>query len=49
MSIGMFLIFSTEGESRGMREKRGSRGRGRKGSDDDSPKKKKIKNRYLSG
>ncbi|CAG10937.1 unnamed protein product, partial [Tetraodon nigroviridis] len=32
-----------KGESRGLREKRGSRGRGRKGSDDDSPKKKKMK------
>lgn len=40
-------VFSTEGESRGLREKRGSRGRGRKGSDDDSPKKKKMKTRYL--
>lgn len=39
-------IFFIEGESRGMREKRGSRGRGRKGSDEDSPKKKKMKNRY---
>lgn len=39
-------IFSTEGESRGLREKRGSRGRARKGSDEDSPKKKKMKNRY---
>lgn len=40
-------MFSTEGESRGLREKRGSRGRGRKGSDEDSPRKKKIKNRYF--
>lgn len=40
-------VFLTEGESRGLREKRGSRGRGRKGSDDDSPKKKKMKTRYL--
>ncbi|XP_077572512.1 inhibitor of growth protein 5a isoform X1 [Stigmatopora nigra] len=34
-------------ESRGLREKRGSRGRGRKGSEEDSPKKKKIKNRFI--
>lgn len=38
--------FFIEGESRGMREKRSSRGRGRKGSDEDSPRKKKTKNRY---
>ncbi|XP_029355635.1 inhibitor of growth protein 5a isoform X1 [Echeneis naucrates] len=31
-------------DSRGLREKRGSRGRGRKGSDEDSPRKKKMKN-----
>ncbi|XP_019714862.1 inhibitor of growth protein 5-like [Hippocampus comes] len=37
-------VWSTEAESRGLREKRGSRGRGRKGSDEDSPKKKKMKN-----
>lgn len=42
-----YSVFSTEGESRGLKEKRGSRGRGRKGSDDDSPKKKKMKTRYL--
>ncbi|XP_078115789.1 inhibitor of growth protein 5a isoform X1 [Sander vitreus] len=33
-----------KGESRGLREKRVSRGRARKCSDEDSPKKKKIKN-----
>lgn len=43
-----YAVFSTEGESRGLREKRGSRGRGRKGSDDDSPKKKKMKTRYCT-
>lgn len=40
------LLFFTEGETR-LREKRGSRGRGRKGSDEDSPKKKKMKNRCV--
>lgn len=40
-------VFSAEGETRGLREKRGSRGRARKGSDEDSPKKKKMKNRYI--
>lgn len=41
------LLFSTEGETQ-LREKRGSRGRkGRKGSDEDSPKKKKMKNRCV--
>ncbi|XP_070764836.1 inhibitor of growth protein 5a isoform X5 [Enoplosus armatus] len=38
---------STEGRGLKSKEKRGSRGRGRKGSDEDSPRKKKIKNRYL--
>uniref|UniRef100_A0A7N6BWL0 Inhibitor of growth protein N-terminal histone-binding domain-containing protein n=1 Tax=Anabas testudineus TaxID=64144 RepID=A0A7N6BWL0_ANATE len=33
-----------KGDSRGLREKRASRGRGRKGSDEDSPRKKKMKN-----
>lgn len=40
-------IFSPENDVRGLREKRGSRGRGRKGSDEDSPRKKKMKNRYV--
>uniref|UniRef100_A0A3B4A619 Inhibitor of growth protein n=1 Tax=Periophthalmus magnuspinnatus TaxID=409849 RepID=A0A3B4A619_9GOBI len=34
-------------KSRGLREKRGSRGRGRKGSDEDSPRKKKMKSEAL--
>lgn len=41
-------IHSTEGETRGLREKRGSRGRGRKGSDEESPRKKKMKNRCVT-
>lgn len=41
------VLFSTEGETQ-LREKRGSRGRkARKGSDEDSPKKKKMKNRCV--
>uniref|UniRef100_A0A3Q2ZPD5 Inhibitor of growth protein n=1 Tax=Kryptolebias marmoratus TaxID=37003 RepID=A0A3Q2ZPD5_KRYMA len=35
---------STDGRALKSKEKRGSRGRGRKGSDEDSPKKKKMKN-----
>ncbi|XP_038858429.1 inhibitor of growth protein 5a isoform X3 [Salvelinus namaycush] len=33
-----------KGEGRGLREKRGPKGRGRKSSDEDSPRKKKLKN-----
>ncbi|XP_023854834.1 inhibitor of growth protein 5 isoform X2 [Salvelinus sp. IW2-2015] len=33
-----------KGEGQGLREKRGPKGRGRKSSDEDSPKKKKLKN-----
>lgn len=40
------VMFDSEGDVRGQRDKRGSRGRGKKGSDDDSPKKKKMKIRY---
>ena len=40
-------VHFTEGETRGLREKRGSRGRGRKGSDEESPRKKKMKNRCV--
>lgn len=36
-----FFFFPPESEMRSQREKRGSRGRGRKGSDEDSPRKKK--------
>jgi hypothetical protein len=41
----MCLFPHSEADSRGLREKRVSRGRGRKSSDEDSPRKKKIKNK----
>lgn len=40
-------LFSAESDLRGQREKRGSQKRGRKGSDEDSPKKKKMKSRSI--
>ncbi|PWA14512.1 hypothetical protein CCH79_00011213 [Gambusia affinis] len=45
---GRALKSTSESEMRSQREKRGSRGRGRKGSDEDSPRKKKKASPVLS-